>query len=1032
LITRYGGTAGTSHDVLAVSAEPLHPESVSHPEYLPLYAMIPSMAVAVAVVSPLFVGRQGELEIIRSELTRVAGGEPGFVLVGGEAGVGKTRLVEEAIDSATEAGFRVLSGRCVELGPEGLPLAPLVEALRALARSALPDELEYWLGPARGPLAQLLPSLHPTLAPGGSAVGQIAQLPELVLDVIERVAASQPLLFVVEDLHWADQSTLELLAHLIRALREVPVLVVVTYRSDEIHRRHPLRPLLSGWERIRAVRRLELARFDRSEVTAQVTAILGRSAEATLVDVVLDRSEGNAFLVEEIVAMVGVNGDLGDLSPSLRDVLLVRVEPRSAEAQSVLRAAAVGGRQVPERLLAAVVGMDSPALLAALRELVENHLLVVDETGQGYAFRHALARDAVYDDMLPGERMRWHTAYAEVLSSSPALAAADATVAATLAHHWFTALDLPAALPAYLAAASAASAAYAPAEELRHLERALDIWPRVPQAATLADMDMTEVLRSAAVAALRSGSTDRALSLLDQALANLGATGSASRRALLLERRARALRDLGREGESMATLQQALGLLPTAPVTKAHAVVLTSLAVSQLRSGNMAVGETTAERAVAVAAEVGAEAEEADSLISQGAARAYLGDTDSGVALMRAGVQLAERIGATATTLRGHVNLSDLLELLGRHQEAVDAASLGLELAQRVGSVREVGTFLAGNLLEPLLRLGRWEEAERTAVEALRGEPVGMFAATVLDMRAQLAVLAGRHQDAERLVEQVRQLLGTSQDGQFQLSLAFTTAESRRVSGDLDGAAAVVIEALADDPLIWHGRYSWPLVWVGMRTAVDRSLFARDRRTEQADDGQVSHLSAIAEILPVDTPQAKGYAATTRAEHGRLSGTDGTDRWRAAVDCWRAAGEPYPLAYCLLRLAEDLVTGNARQEATAAVQEAARLAATMGAAPLTAEAEALARRARLALTKDADGSDAAPPPAQPDALANLGLTQREREVLDLLTTGLSNPQIAAALFISPKTASVHVSNILAKLGVSGRVEAAALAHRLIR
>src|ERR1700724_224676 len=192
-----------------------------------------------------------------------------------------------------------------------------------------------------------------------------------------------------------------------------------------------------------------------------------------------------------------------------------------------------------------------------------------------------------------------------------------------------------------------------------------------------------------------------------------------------------------------------MDLLPTAPVTKAHAVVLASLANAQLRASDMAAAQTTAERAVVVAAEVGAEAEEADALISQGCARAYIGDTDSGVALMRAGVQLAERIGATYTTLRGHVNLSDLLELLGRHQEAIDAASVGLELAQRVASSREVGPFLAGNLLEPLLRLGRWEEAERTAVEALRGEPVGMFAATVLDMRAQLAVLAGRHQDAE-------------------------------------------------------------------------------------------------------------------------------------------------------------------------------------------------------------------------------------------------------------------------------------------
>jgi DNA-binding CsgD family transcriptional regulator/tetratricopeptide (TPR) repeat protein len=994
--------------------------------------------MGVAVVSPVFVGRQQELGGLASEVSRVAGGEPGFVLVGGEAGVGKTRLVEEAAGAAGAAGFRVLSGRCVELGPEGLPLAPLVEALRALARSAPPEELRRWLGPARGALARLLPSLDATIEVGGSGSGQAAQLPELVLGVVERVSASQPLLLIFEDLHWADQSTLDLLAHLVRALREVPVLIVVTYRSDEIHRRHPLRPLLAGWERVRTVRWLELARFDRDEVAAQVTAILDRPAEAQLVDVVLDRSEGNAFLVEEIVGMLSDDRDPGALSPSLRDVLLVRVEPRSADAQRVLRAAAVSGRQVPERLLAAVVGTDPALLLAALRELVDNHLLVVDDTGQGYAFRHKLARDAVYDDMLPGERVNWHAAYGRALAESPELAGDDMSVPAALAHHWFTALDLPAALPAYLAAA-AASSTYAPAEELRHLERALEIWPRVPAAAAVTGTDVIEMLRAAADAAVRAGSVDRALSLLDQALADLGETGSASRRALLLERRAHALRDLGNEAQSLVVLRQAQDLLPAAPapLTSAHAIVLTSLANSLMNHGDMTAAQATATQAVTVAVAVGAQVEEAEARITLAIAQAYLGDGDNGLTGLRAGLCLAEQIGAQNTALRGHINHSDVLEMLGRHQEAIDAATAGLELAQRIGSSRRLGPYLTGNLVEPLLRLGRWEEAERTAVEAARNQPVGVFAATLLDLRAQLAVLAGRRGDAERLAAQTRQLLATSNSFQFQQSLAFTMAETNRLAGDLDSAAAIIAESLTEGPDTWFERYSWPLIWLGTRIAADRAILARDRRAPEPDDGQSDRLATITQALPTRTPPGRGYAATTVAERSRLTGSVAVENWTAAVQCWRAADEPYPLAYCLLRLAEDLCTLNARREATTALREAARLAAKMGAAPLSQEAEALARRARLPLTKDTGEQGTDPPGAThpatagpDDTLARFGLTEREREVLQLLAVGRSNAQIASTLFISPKTASVHVSNILAKLGVTGRVEAAALVHRL--
>src|SRR6266568_4823740 len=425
------------------------------------------------VVSPVLIGRGEELAVLAAALDRALAGETGFVLLGGEAGVGKTRLLRELSARAEDAGFGVLSGQCVEPGAEGLPFAPLVDVLRTLARTMPPDQLGRVLGPAASALSRLLPELAPEAQPPGSAgeTPQKAQLLELVMGVLGRLSAVRPVLLAVEDVHWADGSTLDLAAFLIRSLPAARVLLVITYRSDELDRHHPLRPLLAAWERDRSVRHVGLRRFGREEVAAQLRAILGADTEPGVADVVFGRSGGNAYLVEELAGVVRAGGDPAGLPPSLRDVLLSRVDALSAAAQRLLRTASVAGRTVPDRLLAEVAGVARAELFAALRETVENHLLVVDPAGHGYQFRHALTRDAVYEDMLAGD---------------------EAALPAALAHHWYAALDLPRALPAAIDAATRAAASYAPAEALRHLERALEIWRRVPDAERRTGLDRTE------------------------------------------------------------------------------------------------------------------------------------------------------------------------------------------------------------------------------------------------------------------------------------------------------------------------------------------------------------------------------------------------------------------------------------------------------------------------------------------------------------------------------------------------------------
>ena len=393
------------------------------------------VGMTATLTSPTFVGRTEELARLAAAGERAAGDVPTSVLIGGEAGVGKTRLVGEVVAAARAAGVTVLHGGCVELGGEGVPFAPLVEALRAFVRDLDEPALARMVpGRSRVELARLLPELGPPAGPGagdraafGGDPGPWSEqglLFELLLGLLERLGAERPALLVVEDLHWADRSTRDLLAFLVRNLRHGRLLLVMTYRSDELHRRHPLRPFLAELDRGRRVERLELARFGPAEVAAQLAGIRGAPPPAELVERIHARSGGNAFFVEELAATAAADGEL---SPSLRDTLLARIELLGEPTQQVLRVLAVAAAAVPDPLLAEVAGLGEAELLAGLREAVSAHVLLVDAGDGAYGFRHALVKEAVYAELLPGERTRLHARFAAALaatdSDDPGLAA---------------------------------------------------------------------------------------------------------------------------------------------------------------------------------------------------------------------------------------------------------------------------------------------------------------------------------------------------------------------------------------------------------------------------------------------------------------------------------------------------------------------------------------------------------------------------------------------------------------------------------
>ena len=967
------------------------------------------------------------MQALRDALSRVLAGEQVTVVVGGEAGVGKSRLGHELIGDAREAGARVLVGSCIELDGGGIPFAPVVEMMRDLAAELPAGELGAALGSARPEVGRLVPELDESTPATSADDRDPARLLELMLGVVGRLATSAPLMLVFEDVQWADRATLDLFPLLVARAVGRRLLLVFTVRSDELPRAHPFRRMAARWEQQRTVQRMELPRLDPQNVAVQIEAILGRRPDGELVDFIAERSEGIPLFVEELLDVTRDGRvDPDYLPPSLRDVLLARAELLSPSAQHVLRVVSATARWAPDRLLALVAGLPEAELNLGLRESVEQQLLVVDTSGRGYGFRHALARAAIHEDLLPGERTQLHKAYAEALEDNPELAGSDLDASSMLAHHWLAAHNLPRALPASVRAGKAAAVAGVPSAAQRHFERVLELWPQVPDAEQRAGIDHSELLEVAALAAARAGAVERGLALVDQALAEVGYGGTLERRATLLVRRATLLCDLARDGEALAVFEQAEALLPRDLPSKVSAQVLSSFARAFFRTDQISRAGELAQRALEAAEAVNATEERLEAQFTLASATVYRGDVEAGMAMEEQVGEEASEAGFPMLAIRALTALSDFELMLGRYDEAVQTSERGIAFAEQVGFGRTWGAFIRSNKVEALLRSGRWDAA--LAAAALGSEPPGVLAGSLLLIRAELLALNGRRDEAAADLREARRHLRNSTAAQFTLPLAGVEAELARASGDLTGARQIVSDALAREDLGGGPRYRWPLMSLGARVEAELALAARDAGEPASDpERRMAELGGDAERTAATTPPALGHLALVRAEHARVRRDGEVEAWSNAIVACRAMNEPLPLAYALLRRA-DALTGQGQTEAAAtSAYEALELTQMMGAVPLLEEVEALIRRARLSMN-GAEDLDAAAAHV-PDELERFGLTAREVEVLRLVADGLSNTQIAEQLVISRKTASVHVSNILAKLGVSTRVEAAAMAHR---
>jgi ATP/maltotriose-dependent transcriptional regulator MalT len=984
------------------------------------------LAVRRRISSPALVGRQPELEVVADLLAQAQDGQPSLCIVAGEAGVGKTRLAREFERHATEAGMLCLRGQCLALAGGEFPYAPFVGIFRQLgARSGSatisgmePGErrlLELLLGPPAGGAGE----------PAGTATPDapiaLAQAHSAVLEALRRAAAEQPTAIVIEDIHWADESTRDFLQYLARSLDVERLAVTATFRSDELPPDHPVRTLVAQLIRCDPVLSLQLERLTREQTAEQLAAIAGQPVTGDELEEIHQRAQGNPFLAEELWA-TRVMGGAGSIPATLGDALLARVRTLPEQAQHVLQLLAVFGRPVGHELVATAARDAVPAL----RRAVSEHILVACDGGRRLTFRHALVREALYAELLPGEREDLHRAVLDALGRP----GADGT-AAELAYHHLAAGQHAAALRASVAAGveDARRAAYP--EALNQFERALELWKTVePEADGAPALDRLDVYREASEAARLTGEYERAIEHCREALQLVDVVEDPVRAAGFFERLSRYQSwDADRALEG---LDRALALLGPGPSAE-RARVMTGQSLQLSLHGRWTEARARAEQALAVAVAAAEPVEECSARTELGLALAFVGEPDAGERCLRQARALAEELASPEELARVFMYLAELERLRGRTGAALEAMRAGQERAAALGVWASWGAFMAVLSADDLLQLGRWEELD-VLLGAMKGVPSGRPGAVMWPLVAgQLAMARGDLERGRELLERSRESALRGVTPELLPHVGAALAELRLWLRDAPTARRHIDETRRltgahEDPL------NTPILYcIGVRVEAELSAqseragdqgaaaVGRDRARELVDRLE----ALVATPVASQPPKALACLDEARAELAALDRPEAAaGQWAEVAASWGDLAHPYRAAYASFRHAEALLAARGRHRgATQSLRRAHQQAAELGADLLRREAEALGRRARIALEPEA--------PATEEAGAGdpLGLTRREAEVLRLVAEGLTNRQIGERLFITPKTAGLHVSHILAKLNVDSRVQAAAVAHR---
>ncbi|HEX9040479.1 MAG TPA: AAA family ATPase [Trebonia sp.] len=995
----------------------------------------------------MLVGRDTELARLSGLLHDAAAGRAVTGLVSGDAGIGKSRLVAEAMRLAEREGFTVLCGQCAEIG-DSVPYLPFADAFRAA-----PAHIEQAIK-ARPVLSRLLPDGDGQDGEADWAGLTRQQMFGAVLSLLSELAAASPVLLVIEDLHWADATTRHLVTFLARMLHRERVAIIGTYRTDDLHRRHPLRGVIAELLRLPMVALVELGPLPAAAL-AEILSDGGNApspVSAAVLNSLVERAEGNAYYAEELLTASSCADDItgGPLPSGLAALLLSRVERVSDAAQQVLRAAAVAGGGAADDLVRGASGLPDDAYEEAVREAAGQQLLAPDGP-DGYRFRHALLREAVYADLMPGERTRLHarlasllaTAFANTGHSTGKRGAGKPGAAAELAHHSMASHDIPGAFAASLRAAAEAERLGAPAEAHRHYDLALELWVRVEGAERIAGMTRGKLGLKSALAAAASGDVPRAVHLLrrirdlvsrdDGTVEGPGSAESTELRCRVGERLAYHLL----QGENTQWYAEALDVVeatvretPDEP-TWYRARAMATYAIALMAAYRDDDARDWANRAREAALAAGSTAMEADTLATTGQLALRAGNSDEAIGTFTAAIEQAAAAGSIGVRLRAAYALAAERLARGELAEAASVAHRGVEWADAEGlGLAPFGLDLQHLHFQAHFAEGRWDDAQDLA-DAFPALVTRQAEAVLSAMALFIDVARGNPAVSER-----QTWLEPFWDDVFVAYIARgILAEHALWQGNCERALAEAEAAIDAD--------AWPAHSPSVIRVTATAVAARaDRAVQLRAAGDVAgadaHAAAGAALLAVARegasyplrpkaalgPEGRGWLARCEAEYARLTGTNSPEAWERVLAEF-GPGYVYENARTQWRLAEALVEAGRRDEAAAVWRAARDTAARLRAAPLGAALDDLARRARLDPgngNRDGHGGSASASPLA-------ALTEREREVLSLIARGKSNRDIGTELFISPKTASVHVSNILAKLGAASRTEAAAIAYR---
>jgi DNA-binding CsgD family transcriptional regulator/tetratricopeptide (TPR) repeat protein len=959
-----------------------------------------------------FIGRATELSGAQLVVSDACAAGPRAIFVVGPAGIGKTRLADEISGFAMSVGYCVLSASCYELTAGALPWQPLLDLLElARGHDALSAAAEDALEEFRD--ADADPGIE-------GAAGRAGRL-DTVRRTFAAFASAMPVLLKVEDLQWADASTLDALTHVLRSPRTFPLVVLGTARarprtSDAVDR------FLAQARRHPSTAIIDLTVLSRAETGLLLAALLGTTGQPNEVDQVVTQTGGNPFLIDLLArSSLTWNSVIPDAVRLRVADVLVGVDDATL---TMLEMAAVVGRDVPDNVLATVTQIPPAELIEQLLLGLEQGLLV--PTSDGVRFSHDLVRESLLDRLIPLQRRQIHERTARALELlGPGLGWPDTRLDAELAEHYLAA-DVPeGALASSMRAARGCAVQRAYPEACLHYRRVVHLWPRVEGPSRLTNCDRTDLLLALADASLGSGQPAEAIEFIDQALAD--ETGDPLRRGALLQRRARYAWADGHDAASLASLAEADELLAPLPPSAEHARVLAARSVSEMLLGQHADSLPRAELAVTMARELGLTAEEAYALTARGVDRAFLGDPDGAIRDLSLSLELAGRIDDIEALTRAYINLSFVLDSLSRFTEAIAIAVEGIERLRRLGAPTVSMSLLINNLASFHFSLGSWREAEQCLETALGAGPPAGHAAVLRLLAAEISVGRGNLPAAQTTLDELAPKLAELREPQVVAQSYVIQAELYLWERRPEDALSVATSGLTWLKGRTGGRIAIRLIALSLRAVADLAEGRGSRRTAEGDAERVTDLlSTLAELTAGSTVLANPECGCTidlaHAEASRLARDHVPAVWERVKLGWARLGVRYPEGYAALREAEVLLECGNRARAAIVLAQANQVATELGAGGLGREVAALARRSRLELAMDARSPKVT-------VAATHGLTAREMEVLALLAEGSTNRQIGRALFISEKTASVHVSNVLAKLMVRNRSEAAVVAHR---